>query len=85
MKTLYNMLTIIFVSTVIFRYKLDEEDPSSGPAPLSICPKCGRLVNDRWSLVKDQTSFDDILDSFQMSCLNYHRTKRANEAIMDSR
>ena len=32
------------MSTVIFRYELDEEDPSSGPAPLSTCPKCGRLV-----------------------------------------
>jgi hypothetical protein len=32
------------MSNVIFRYELDEEDPSSGPAPLSTCPKCGRLV-----------------------------------------
>jgi hypothetical protein len=43
------------------------------------------LVNDRWSLDKEQTSFDDILDSFQMCCLNYHRAKRTNEAIMISR
>jgi hypothetical protein len=43
-KILYTILTIVIMSTVIFRYELDEEDPSSGPAPLSICPKCGRLV-----------------------------------------
>ena len=43
------------------------------------------LVNDRWSLDKEQTSFDDILDSFQMCCLNYHRAKRTDEAIMISR
>jgi hypothetical protein len=43
------------------------------------------LVNDRWSLDKEQTSFDDILDSFQMCCLNYHREKRTDEAIMISR
>jgi hypothetical protein len=43
------------------------------------------LVNDSWSLDKEQTSFDDILDSFQMCCLNYHRAKRTDEAIMISR
>jgi hypothetical protein len=35
---------MVVVSIVIFSYSLDEEDPSSGPVPLSICPKCGGLV-----------------------------------------
>jgi hypothetical protein len=42
------------------------------------------LVNDRWSLDKDATSFDDILDSFQMCLMNYTRRKRHETSIMVS-
>jgi hypothetical protein len=34
--------------------------------------RTAQVVNDKWSLDKEQTSYDDILDSFRLSLLNYY-------------
>ncbi len=34
--------------------------------------RTAQVLNDKWSLDKDQTSYNDILDSFRLSLLNYY-------------
>jgi len=34
--------------------------------------RTAQVMNDKWSLDKEQTSYDDILDSFRLSLLNYY-------------
>jgi hypothetical protein len=38
--------------------------------------RTAQVINDRWSLDKEQTSYDDILDSFRLSLLNYYFAPR---------
>jgi hypothetical protein len=34
--------------------------------------RTAQFMNDKWSLNKEQTSYNDILDSFRLSLLNYY-------------
>jgi hypothetical protein len=38
--------------------------------------RTAQVVNDKWSLDKEQTYYDDILDSFRLSLLNYYFTQK---------
>jgi hypothetical protein len=38
--------------------------------------RTAQVINDKWSLDKEQTSYNDILDSFRLSLLNYYFAPR---------
>ena len=38
--------------------------------------RTAQVLNDKWSLDKEQTSYNDILDSFRLSLLNYYFAPR---------
>jgi hypothetical protein len=41
-------------------------------AKLITALKTAQVINDKWPLDKEQTSYNDILDSFRLSLLNYY-------------